>query len=99
MGAGQEKGKEGSKTAYEQADDSSFFKKQMVTYSKILNIEEKLKFEQQIGQGTYASVFKGLSVRSGCPRCIKKVEKSKAPGIEQTLMNEFDVLRDLVLEL
>jgi hypothetical protein len=78
MGSNQPKGQQYTTAP---VDDSSFFKKQMIRQSKVLNIQQKYTLDQQIGQGTYATVFKGKSIRSECPRCIKRVDKSKAPGI------------------
>ena len=69
MGSNQNKGT----TASNKAEDSSFFKKQMVIHSQVLNISQKFTLDTKIGEGTFSTVFKGISVRSGCPRCIKRV--------------------------
>lgn len=59
----------------------------MVTSTQITTIEKFYNLQEKIGQGTYATVYKARSVLSGCICSVKKVEKTKAPGIEQTLRN------------
>ena len=59
----------------------------MVTHNQITNIEKFYNLQDKIGQGTYATVYKSRSVLSGCICSVKKVEKTKVPGIEQTLRN------------
>ena len=90
MGNDQNKGDQkgdlkGSKM-YKQTDDSSFFKKQMIIHSKVLSIDKKFTLDAEIGKGTYSLVFKGKSVRSNRPRCIKRIDKSKSANIEHMLM-------------
>lgn len=79
------------------SDSSSFFYKQMVTHTEITDIEKFYVLQDKIGQGTFATVYKSRSVLSGCVCSVKKVEKNRVPGIEQTLKNEFDILRGLVI--
>jgi len=50
-----------------------------------------------IGKGTYAEVYKSQSISSKVMRAIKEVNKSKAPGIERLLGNEFELLKDIVV--
>ena len=40
-----------------------------------------------IGEGTYAQVFKAESIRTGRTVAIKKVDKTKAKGIDIILNN------------
>lgn len=78
------------------AEDSRFFFKQMVTRSQILSIEAEYTLLKVIGKGTYAEVYKARSLSSNQMRAIKKVNKSKAPGVERLLSNEFELLKDIV---
>jgi serine/threonine protein kinase len=68
----------------------------MVTRSQILSIESEYSLLKVIGKGTYAEVYKAQSLSSKLMRAIKKVNKSKAPGIERLFSNEFELLKDIV---
>jgi serine/threonine protein kinase len=68
----------------------------MVTRSQILSIEDEYSLLKVIGKGSYAEVYKARSLSSKQMRAIKKVNKSKAPGVERLLTNEFELLKDIV---
>jgi serine/threonine protein kinase len=42
-----------------------------------------------LGKGTFADVYRAKSSSTQQIRAIKKVDKSKSPGIERLLNNEF----------
>ena len=79
-----------------EAEGSSFFIKQMITKSQISSLEGEYKIGNKIGEGTYAQVFRAESIRTGRVVAIKKVDKTKAKGMDIILNNEFDILRELV---
>ena len=69
----------------------------MITKSQITSLEGEYKMGNKIGEGTYAQVFKAESIRTGRVVAIKKVDKTKAKGMDIILNNEFDILREMVL--
>lgn len=68
----------------------------MIKDNKAISIYEQYTFNEKIGSGTYAEVFKAKCNRSKQVCAIKKVDKKKVVGIEMILQNEFEILRNLV---
>lgn len=78
MGAFGSKGNEGGTNA---KSDGTFFRGQMINSHKAFSIEAEYNLQGKIGEGTYATVLKARSARSGKLCAIKSVDKLKAKGI------------------
>ena len=71
----------------------------MVRINTEQSVEDLYEFVQKIGEGSFAQVFKAKSILTGNLRAIKKIKKSNDPETRASLMNEFDILKTLVLNI
>lgn len=71
----------------------------MVKKTHLINPRTYYKFIEKIGEGNYSQVYKVKCLSSGQFRVIKKVDKLSGPKSTRSLLNEFDILREMVFNI
>lgn len=76
-----------SPTAKEQDDERYFIFKEMIKRSAANDPKLHYQFEDRIGEGSYAEVYKVKSLSTGQYRVIKKVQRNNISNVGRTLFN------------